>query len=264
MSTTLKHTLKQTLPAPVWKTLRQSKKRTEALLCRTMLSLVETVRGIPESICLLYDRQELTPETMIMGYLQGMGIFVDPTNGQSCWMSPDPRGIVPIEGYHVEKELRRIIRQGRFEMTVNRDFAGVVAGCAEPRPGQNSTFIVPELIAVYQQLHEIGLAHSVEAWKDGELVGGVFGLTFGAYFIGESQFHRMRNAGKVAFVYLMEILRDGGFLLHDAFWASQHLIRFGAYEVPAEVFRCQLARAVVSPAQFGPLQGIPFPERFRN
>lgn len=256
----LKQAGKKVIPPQLWHRLRKGKRDTQEIICRAMLGSANRIAGHAESLCMLHDTEELTPESLVRGYMQGMGVFVG--QGEVRWLDPDPRGIVPINEYHVEKETRRIIRQNRFTITVDQDFHGVITCCAEPVPGRETTFIVPRLVEVYLKLHELGVAHSVEAWKDDQLVGGVFGLALGAYFIGESQFHRVRNAGKVAFVYLMEILKDREFQLHDAFWASDHIARFGGFEMPRTEFKEHLIRAVISPATFGPLQGKAFHERF--
>ncbi len=251
----VKDRIKRYVPRRLWNALRRGKRSSQEMLSRIFINAAVATSGPSRTLCLLYDTFEFTPELVIQGYMQGIGLF--PTNGRIRWYDPDPRGIIPIEGYHVEKETMRILRQGRFEVTVDRDFAGVIRGCAEPKPGRESTFITRAFIDVYLQLHSMGVAHSVEAWQDGYLVGGVFGLALGAYFIGESQFHRVSNAGKIAFVYTLEILRRGGFQIHDAFWLSQHIAQFGGYEIPREEFKRRLARAVVTPATFAPLDEPP-------
>ncbi|NPV67306.1 MAG: leucyl/phenylalanyl-tRNA--protein transferase [Anaerolineae bacterium] len=189
--------------------------------------------------------------------MQGMFPSAIHTSGVTRWHDPDPRGVLPIHGYHVEKELQRIIRQNRFEIRVDHDLPGVMMGCATPAPGREDSWIVPERIEVYAQLQEMGIAHSVEAYQNGELVGGVYGVALGGYFAGESQFHVVRNAGKVAFVYLLMILEQGGFVLHDAWWGSRHLEQFGGAYIPRDEFKRLQARALVTSATFAPLDGPP-------
>lgn len=212
----LKDSIRHFVPPRLWSVLRQGTKRSTDRLGRTLVGAATQITGPGRALCLLYDSLDFTPELVIQGYLQGIGPFA--SHGVIHWYDPDPRGLLPITEYHVSKTTRRIVRQGRFSVTVDRDFAGTIRGCAEARPGRETTFITPAFIEAYLGLHAMGLAHSVEAWQGDRLVGGVFGLALGAYFVSESQFTRVDNAGKVALVHLLAILRAGGFLLHDAFW----------------------------------------------
>ncbi len=180
------------------------------------------------------------------------------TSGAMRWHDPDPRGIMPIHGYHVEKEMQRIIRQNRFEIRVDYDLRAIMAGCAAPKPGRETTFITPAVMDVYCQLFEMKVVHCIGAYQDGVLVGGLHGVALGGYFAGESQFHTVRNAGKVAFVYLLHILEQGGFLLHDTWWGSTHLEQFGGTYIPREEFKRLQAEALLKPATFAPLEAMPF------
>lgn len=163
-------------------------------------------------------------------------------DGQIGWFSPDPRGILPLETFRVPSRLARVIRQGRFEITVDREFAAVMRHCAE-RP-DDGTWISDEILASYIALHERGLAHSVETWQAGKLVGGLYGVHLGGAFFGESMFHRVTDASKVALAALVERLQARGFTLLDIQWVTPHLSRFGAVEVPRREYLQRLQEAL--------------------
>jgi len=151
-------------------------------------------------------------------------------DGSIGWFSPDPRGVLPLEAFRLPSRLARVVRRGRFEIAVDRDFEGVMRGCAE-RP-DDGTWISEEIVRSYVALHERGIAHSVEAWQDGRLVGGLYGVHLGGAFFGESMFHRATDASKVALVALVDRLQSRGFSLLDIQWVTPHLARFGAVEIP--------------------------------
>ncbi len=250
----MKAALKRFLPAAMRKSLVRTKHRSTAALSRAVIGTTNRLMGPAASLCMIYETLPFTPELVIQGYMQGMFPSALHTTGAMRWHDPDPRGVLSTQEYHVEKELRRIIRQNRFEIRVDHDLRGVMAGCAAPRPGRETTFILPEIVDVYLRLHAMGVAHCVEAYQDGRLVGGLYGVTFGGYFAGESQFHEVSNAGKVAFVYLLEVLRQGGFVLHDTWWGSQHVETFGGAYIPREEFKRRLAHALTVPATFGSVE----------
>jgi len=178
------------------------------------------------------------------------GIFPWPlTDGTVTWWSPDPRAVLPLDGLHVSRSLRRTLRSGRFQVTVDTDFAGVVAGCAE-RPGRG-TWITPALAAACARLHAVGVAHAVEV-RDagGALVGGVYGLALGGAFLAESMFSRATDASKVALVALVARLRDQGFALLDAQVQNPHLARLGVVEVPRAAYLRELHAALALPVTF--------------
>jgi leucyl/phenylalanyl-tRNA---protein transferase len=166
--------------------------------------------------------------------------------GDIRWFSPDPRGIIPLEGFHISRRLARLHRQGHFEIAVNRDFGGVIRACAEidRDPDDPGSWISDEIIRSYCALHDRGFAHSVEAWREGRLVGGLYGVSLGAAFFGESMFHRETDASKVALVALVDRLRAGGFELLDTQWVTPHLEQFGAVEIPKEEYLDRLAHAI--------------------
>ena len=164
--------------------------------------------------------------------------------GALSWYDPDPRAILPLETFHVPRTLARRIRQGGFEIRVDTAFRAVIADCAEPTPGRESTWISPEIIEIYSELHELGFAHSVETWIDGKLVGGLYGVTLGGLFAGESMFSRVTDASKIALVYVVGRLCQRGFVLLDVQFMTEHLRRFGAIEIPRDEYQARLSQAL--------------------
>jgi leucyl/phenylalanyl-tRNA---protein transferase len=187
----------------------------------------------------------LHPRLLLSAYRQGIFPMAD-NDGRLGWYEPRVRAVIPIdERFHIPQRLARTIRSGRFRVTVDQAFAAVIAACAEPAAGRESTWISDEISRAYLELHQFGAAHSVETWQDGELVGGLYGVAVGGLFAGESMFHSVSDASKVALVALVERLRSGGFILLDSqFLASDHLRQFGTYEVPAEVYHFMLQGAL--------------------
>jgi leucyl/phenylalanyl-tRNA--protein transferase len=201
---------------------------------------------------------QLHPVGVLSAYAQGIFPMVE--GGRLYWFSPDPRGLMPLDDrFHVSRRLRRTIRSGRFECTINRRFDEVVGLCAR-RPGesdaeQGGTWISPEIRLAYGTLHEMGFAHSVEAWPAGAVevglpVGGVYGVALGGAFFAESMFHTVTDAGKVALVCLVERLRRRGFVLMDVQWTTENLCRWGAYDLPRGDYLRQLRQAVPLPRKF--------------
>ncbi|MBL8660491.1 MAG: leucyl/phenylalanyl-tRNA--protein transferase [Rhodospirillales bacterium] len=166
------------------------------------------------------------------------------------WVAPNARGILPLQSFHVPRRLAKTVRRRRFEVVCNRDFYDVLAGCAAPRPGHPETWINPEIARVFTRLHELGHAHSIEAWRGPRLVGGLYGLVLGAAFFGESMFSRERDASKIVLVHLVALLRRGGFALFDTQFVTDHLRQFGAVEIPSQVYLQQLDDALSQPATF--------------
>ena len=162
--------------------------------------------------------------------------------GEIAWFSPDPRGILPLDAFQVHARLARVLRQGRFDVVSDRDFEGVMRACAE-RPGEG-TWISDDILEAYTALHRLGLAHSVETWQGDQLVGGLYGVHLGGAFFGESMFHRVTDASKVALAFLVDRLRRRGFLLLDIQWVTPHLEQFGAVEIPKREYLARLKRAV--------------------
>ena len=196
------------------------------------------------------DRQilaALSPEDLVQAYTHGVFPMVE--SGRLLWFSPDPRGLLPLdERFHVPRRLARTIRSGRFTCTINRCFSQVVRLCAR-RPDNAPTWISPEVHAAYGRLHQLGLAHSVEAWPaggtdSGTPAGGLYGVAIGGAFFAESMFHTVTDAGKVALLHLIERLKEQGFTLCDVQWTTPNLRRFGAFDVPRSRYLGVLAKAV--------------------
>jgi len=184
---------------------------------------------------------DLVPATLLDAYSNGVFPWYD-ENTPICWWSPDPRTIIPLDGLHVSRRLARTIRSGRFTVTVNRDFAGVIRGCAH-RPGEG-TWLVPDMIDAYQELHRLGHAHSVEVWHGDQLAGGTYGVAVGGFFAGESMFHRVTDASKVALAALVDRLNERKFTLFDVQFVTPHTARMGAVEIPRDDYLDRLRDAV--------------------
>lgn len=183
----------------------------------------------------------LQPSTLIRAYADG--VFPWYNEGEPiCWWSPDPRAIFELDtGMYISHRLARTIRSQQFEVTINQAFPAVMLGCADREEG---TWITSEMFDSYVQLHELGVAHSVETWAEGELVGGVYGVALGAFFAGESMFHRRSNASKVALATLIEQLRARGYLLFDIQFTTEHTERLGAITIPRSEYLRRLRHAV--------------------
>ncbi len=166
------------------------------------------------------------------------------------WFDPEKRGIIPLDGFHVPKRLARTLRKAPYDISIDADFEGVMRACAAPRPGHDETWINEGIIALYTELHERGHAHSVECRKDGALVGGLYGVSLGGAFFGESMFSTADDASKIALVALVHILREGGFTLLDTQYLTQHLAQFGAAAISRADYRRRLAIAVEQTATF--------------
>jgi len=186
---------------------------------------------------------ELSPALLVAAYAQGVFPMAD-DDGAIYWYDPDPRAILPLESFHIPRRLRRSLK--RFTVRVDVDFAGVMRACAQ-RP---QTWINEELVRVYTQLHQDGLAHSVETYQDGVLVGGLYGVALGGLFAGESMFSRATDASKVALVHLVERLRAGGFSLLDTQFTTPHLARFGVVEISRDDYQRRLQAALPIAARF--------------
>lgn len=195
---------------------------------------------------------DLSPQRLLMAY--GRGIFPwYSENAPILWWSPDPRLILEPSRVHVPKRLERILRQGAFRFTLDTAFEQVIAGCAQtPRRGACGTWIVPEMLAAYCRLHELGFAHSIEVWSGGTLVGGLYGVALGGAFFGESMFYIEPDASKAGFVTLIRALDRAGFILFDCQQTTAHMLRFGGFEVPRDEFLSRLEQALELPSPRGP------------
>ncbi|MDP1631993.1 MAG: leucyl/phenylalanyl-tRNA--protein transferase [Caulobacter sp.] len=189
-------------------------------------------------------------------YRRGVFPMADSREDERVFLiDPPKRGVIPLDGLHVSGRLARTVRSGRFEVAINRDFASVVATCAESRPDRVETWINQPIQYLYDQLHQSGLAHSVETRLDGHLVGGLYGVCLGGAFFGESMFSRARDASKVALVHLVARLVVGGFRLLDAQFMTSHLASLGAVEISRAAYRRRLAEALEAPADFYRFEG---------
>jgi leucyl/phenylalanyl-tRNA---protein transferase len=168
------------------------------------------------------------------------------------WYSPDPRGIIPLDSFHVPSRLARVIRSGRFDVRIDESFSEVIQACAESErdPDDSGSWISDEIAASYRALHAAGIAHSVETWRGGQLVGGLYGVALGGAFFGESMFYRATDASKVALVALVDRLRERGYRLLDTQWVTEHLTQFGAVEVPRSKYLRLLADSLRVSCQF--------------
>lgn len=202
---------------------------------------------------------EITAELMMRAYRHGLFPMAETRRGQRLyWLDPERRGILPLERFHVPRRLARTMLGGTYAVTVDRDFAGTIAGCAAAAPGREDTWINPEIERLFGELHELGHAHSVETRQEGALLGGLYGVAIGGVFFGESMFSLARDASKVALVHLVARLRLGGFRLLDTQFVTAHLTQFGAEELSREEYKARLAQALEESARF-PLS--PDPER---
>lgn len=189
----------------------------------------------------------IDPGLLVRAYSQGvfpMGM----EDGSIGWFSPDPRGIIPLETVHVPRRLQRVLRSGRFTTSIDRDFEGVMRGCAADR--DEGTWITDEIIQSYVALHRLGLAHSIEIWRGETLAGGLYGVHLGGAFFGESMFHTETDASKVALVTLVDHLRARGFALLDIQWVTPHLARFGAIDIPRDDYLRRLTAALATTCAF--------------
>ena len=197
---------------------------------------------------------EITPEVLLKAYACGIFPMADGADDPSLhWMEPEERGVMPLDSFIVSSRLARTVRSDRFEVRVNHDFDAVMEGCAEPAPGRARTWISGRIRALYRKLYDIGHCHSVEAYENGELAGGLYGVSLGRAFFGESMFHRARDASKVALVHLAARLNAGGFLLLDTQYVTDHLRTFGALEVPMMQYHRLLEQALIGEADFAAL-----------
>jgi leucyl/phenylalanyl-tRNA---protein transferase len=193
----------------------------------------------------------LTPDLLLAAYAAGVFPMAESAdNPELFWVDPRRRGILPLEAFHVPHKLRRVVRQGSFEIRCDTVFEEVIRGCAEATEKRPNTWINDEIVRLYAALFDRGSAHSVEAWQDGTLVGGLYGVSFGAAFFGESMFSRATDASKVALVHLAARLRIGGYRLLDTQFLTPHLARFGGVEITRARYHRLLADALTYRASF--------------
>ena len=194
---------------------------------------------------------EITPELMLRAYRHGLFPMAETRRGSRLyWLDPERRGVLPLDRFHLPRRLARTVASDVFQVTADTDFPATIAGCASAAPGREDTWINPQIETLFCQLHRMGVAHSVESRRDGQLVGGLYGVAIGAVFFGESMFSRATDASKVALVHLVARLRLGGFRLLDTQFVTAHLAQFGAVELPREEYKARLASAVEAPARW--------------
>lgn len=193
----------------------------------------------------------ITPELLLKAYAAGVfPMAEDRHDTRLFWVDPDRRGILPLDGFHLPRRLRRTVRAEIYQITTDRRFADVVEACAAARPGRTSTWINDQIIGLYNELHARNHAHSVEVWSDDRLVGGLYGVSLGAAFFGESMFSQARDASKVALVHLVARLIRGGYTLLDTQFVTEHLTQFGTIEISRTEYRSRLDAALGQFADF--------------
>lgn len=185
----------------------------------------------------------LTADDLLYGYINGIFPMAE-LDGTIYWYSPDPRAIIPIDSYKSPKSLRPVINKKTFEIRIDGDFESVMHGCAGPRAQEEGTWISEDIIAAYTNLHKLGYAHSVEAYRDNKLVGGLYGVAIGGVFFGESMFFIESNASKVAFHFLIETLRANNYILLDTQFINDNVLRYGAIEIPRTDYMERLKKAL--------------------
>ena len=197
---------------------------------------------------------EITPEVLLKAYACGIFPMAESADDPALyWIEPDMRGIIPLEGFHVPARLARTVRSTQWTVHVDRDFDAVISGCAEPKQDRARTWINMRIRRIYRSLFERGHCHSVEVYDGAELVGGLYGVSLGRAFFGESMFHRARDASKIALVHLIARLKAGGYRLLDTQYVTEHLKIFGAVEVPKRRYHRLLEEALIGEADFAVL-----------
>lgn len=199
-------------------------------------------------------RLRLNPELLIRAYAAGVFPMAETRDGPVFWVEPKWRGVIPLEGFHIPRRLRRTVRGSRFDIRSDTAFRRVMEECAAATSARPETWINDEILRAYTELHRLGLAHSVECWDGKLLVGGLYGVSIGAAFFGESMFARATDASKIALVHLVGRLRKGGYRLLDTQFTTEHLMQFGTLEMPQSEYKIRLAEALeheaVFPAEF--------------
>ncbi|WP_420628125.1 leucyl/phenylalanyl-tRNA--protein transferase [Candidatus Leptofilum sp.] len=191
----------------------------------------------------------LSPQVLLSAYCQGVFPMAH-EDGRIYWYDPDPRAIIPLDRFHISRSLRRTIRKQQFEIRIDSAFTAVIQACAAPTLGREDTWISEEIVQAYVRLHQLGFAHSVEAWQQGELVGGLYGVAISGFFAGESMFSSVRDSSKVALAFLVAHLNERQFSLLDIQFMTEHLRTFGAVEIPTAAYKLKLSRALLLPTTF--------------
>lgn len=192
------------------------------------------------------DLYKITPEFLLNAYRKGIFPMAENRDDPELqWFKPIMRGIIPLNDFHLPRRLRRTVLSTAYDIVTNQNFTAVIDGCAEPAPGREETWINDEIRRLFIELHQQNKAHSIEVWENGYLVGGLYGLAIGGAFFGESMFSRKRDVSKIALVHLVARLRLGGFVLLDTQFITDHLMQFGALEIPYDVYDQYLQEALM-------------------
>ena len=193
----------------------------------------------------------LSPDLLLAAYSLGIFPMAESASSKELfWFDPKRRGVLPLDEFHLPRRLRRTLRQSPAEIRIDHDFDAVIAGCSMPGKGREGTWINSEIRRVYRALFDQGACHTVEVYEDGELTGGLYGVSIGAAFFGESMFHRRTDASKIALVHLVARLKQGGFQLLDTQFITEHLKQFGAREIPRSAYRRMLKTAIAEQSDF--------------
>jgi leucyl/phenylalanyl-tRNA---protein transferase len=203
----------------------------------------------------------ITPQILLQAYAAGVFPMAESASDPALyWVDPDERGVLPLDGFHISRSLRKRVKQQPFEVRIDTAFAAVIAACAARSEARKETWINSRIVSLYTQLHKMGCAHSVECWQGGNLVGGLYGIRIGAAFFGESMFSRATDASKVALVHLVARLNHGGFTLLDAQFVNEHLRQFGITAVAKADYHQLLEPAIAQDAEFHTFRGDDDPD----
>lgn len=206
------------------------------------------------------DPNELSPELLLWGYQRGWFPMADPDDPAIHWFNPDPRAILPLDDFHIPKSVQREVRKGKFDITCDKDFVGVMRACSAPRTDDDQTWIDQRLIDAYVELNKLDRAHSIEAWLDGNLVGGLYGVHIGSAFFGESMFSSPAlggtNSSKICLVHLVQWMNYRGLSLLDTQFWTEHLERFGCFEIPRDEYLTMLNKAISCDIKWGKFKVI--------
>ena len=195
--------------------------------------------------------ERIPPDLLLKAYASGVFPMAESADDPEVfWVRPETRGIIPLDGLHIPRSLGKAVRQGRFDISFDRDFAAVIDGCAEPDEGRETTWINNTIRSVYGELFRRDIVHTVEVWDGSALVGGLYGVSIGAAFFGESMFHRKTDCSKIAMAHLIDRLKAGGYRLLDTQFVTDHLRTFGGIEIPREDYELRLADALAHEADW--------------
>ncbi len=194
---------------------------------------------------------QITPQILLKAYSVGLFPMAESADDATIyWVEPEMRGVMPIDDFHIPRSLKKVLNKRAYDITFNEAFNAVVKNCAASAKGREQTWINETIRLLYSELHDLGHAHSVEVWEEDQLVGGLYGVSLGRAFFGESMFSRRSNASKVALVHLVERLKERGFVLLDTQFNTEHLTQFGTTDVPRDAYEKMLQVALIGEAQF--------------